>query len=261
MNIMNCSIEVWSISLRLRCKRSVYPSRTQEFHLLTKLCRCLLSKKQAAYWIWGWINLRLQRVAKKERKRTRHYLQVSRRPIHFFSPRWRHILIQQLSSKKKHLIFSRLRLLLCQLLKRRFTIIATIRHHSLPLQITSFNTTPLISTSFKDLRRILRSLWLLNKTQLQLQQLLSLLRGLHSWFHRQCILLTINCRPRMLLIHSSRMVLNHQHTNNQRSRKAILWIWSHSLKQINQTSRLRQVIYKTVKLRLSWHHLTRRNES
>ena len=197
-----------------------------------------------------------------ERKRTRHYLQVSRRPIHFFSPRWRHILIQQHSSKMKHLIFSRLSLLLCQLPNRRFTIIATIRHRNhLPLQITSFNTTPLISTSFKDRRRILHSLWLLNKTQLQLQQLLSLLRGVHSWFHRQCTNLTINCRPRMLHIHSSSLVLNHLHNNNQRSRKAIPWIWSHSLKQIKQTSRLRQVIYQTVKLRLSWHHLTRRNES
>ena len=237
MNIMNCSIEVWSISLRLRCKRSVCPSRTQEFHLLTKLCRCLLSKKQAAYWIWGWINLRLQRVAKKERKRTRHYLQVSRRPIHFFSPRWRHILIQQLSSKKKHLIFSRLRLLLCQLLKRRFTIIATIRHHSLPLQITSFNTTPLIWMSSKGQQRILRSLWLLNKIQLRLRRLHSLLRDVHSWFRHLYINLTIRYRLRMLHTHSSSLVLNHPRNSNPRNRKATPWIWSHSLNLLKQTCR------------------------
>ena len=202
-----------------------------------------------------------------ERIRTRHYLRASKRPTHSLSPLWRHMQILRYSSKMRRLIFNSHRIHNHKLLQfllhsLRSTIIAITHHHShQPLPTTSYNTTPLTWMSSKGRPQILRSLWLLNKIQLRLQRLRSLRRDVHSWFRHQCINPTIRYRLRMLHIHSSSLVLSHPLNSNPRNRKATPWIWSHSLKLIKQTFRLRQAICQTVKLRLSWHHLTRRNES
>ena len=204
-------------------------------------------------------------VAKTVKKRIHLCLRPSKRPTHYLSPLWLRIQILQHSCKMKHFFSSRrthnLKLILFQLLSQKCTTISTIHHHShQPLQIISFNTTPLIWMSSKGQQRILRSLWLLNKIQMRLQRPHSLLRDVHSWFRRLYINITIRYRLRMLHTHSSSLVLNHPRNSNPRNRKATPWIWSHSLKLIKQTFRLRQAICQTVKLRLSWHHLTRRNE-
>lgn len=109
--------------------------------------------------------------------------------------------------------------------------------------IASLHLLPIISFS------IMQQIWMYSKdphhihTLMPHIKILNKLRHLHSlplvgglsWLHNLCLKWityspwTLHNRPRAIRIKGN---------NRQRSRRAILWIWSHSLHKIKQTSRL-----------------------
>ena len=120
---------------------------------------------------------------------------------------------------------------------RNFTTSTTANLHLPP--IISFSIMQQIWMFSKDPHHILTlmpHIKILNKSQ----HLNSLPQaGGLSWLHNLChkwitySLWTLRYRPRAIKIKGN---------NRQRSRKATLWIWSHSLYKIKQTSRLYQVV-------------------